>query len=51
MTGAYGGNSTNYVSNVNYLPHGAPNREWYANSIAPCYTYNSRLQPYQFYLR
>ncbi len=55
VTGAYGGNSTNYVSNVNYFPHGAPNCEWYGkngpndNSIVPCYTYNSRLQPDQIY--
>jgi RHS repeat-associated protein len=48
-TGTRSGTSTNYVSNMNYWPHGAPNYFTYDNKLWRVAAYNARLQPIRTY--
>ena len=44
ITGLLGSNSTTYLSNISYWPHGAVYQQKYGNHLWRSYTFNSRLQ-------
>ena len=44
LSGTLAGQTTNYVTQAGYTPHGAPNYYQYGNNVHPVFNYNNRLQ-------